>query len=184
MTREKKSPDAICRAGRNRWEKVSRPPRRDFWHRVTPSPFRRQVQVAASGTPLHPGGLPASQWTFWARRRSRLDYLIGIISSGLVCYLLARYLTSPVVRLRAATQRLAAGDLSARAGGLSARRRDEMAQLVRDFDTMAERLEATVNAQSPAAERHFPRVAVPAGPSQRRLRPGSPACRRGSPQRA
>jgi two-component system, OmpR family, sensor histidine kinase CpxA len=124
------------------------PPTRDFWQRVTPSPFRRQVQVAASGHrytlvaflppggPFGPGGVPG------------LTILIGIISSGLVCYLLARYLTSPVVRLRAATQRLAAGDLSARAGGLAARRRDEMAQLVRDFDTMAERLEATVNAQA------------------------------------
>jgi two-component system, OmpR family, sensor histidine kinase CpxA len=124
------------------------PPRRDFWQRVTPSPFRRQVQVAASGHrytlvaflppsgPFGPGGVPG------------LSILIGIISSGLVCYLLARYLTAPVVRLRAATQRLATGDLSARAGGLAARRRDEMAQLVRDFDTMAERLEATVNAQA------------------------------------
>ncbi len=124
------------------------PPRRDFWQRVTPSPFRRQVQVAASGHrytlvaflppggPFGPGGVPG------------LTILIGIISSGLVCYLLARYLTAPVVRLRAATQRLAAGDLSARAGGLAARRRDEMAQLVRDFDTMAERLEAAVHAQA------------------------------------
>lgn len=124
------------------------PPRRDFWQRVTPSPFRQQVQVAASGHrytlvaflppggPFGPGGVPG------------LSILIGIISSGLVCYLLARYLTAPVVRLRAATQRLAAGDLSARAGGLTARRRDEMAQLVRDFDTMAERLEAAVHAQA------------------------------------
>lgn len=124
------------------------PPRRDFWQRVTPSPFRRQVQVAASGHryilvaflppngPFGPSGVPG------------LSILIGIISSGLVCYLLARYLTAPVVRLRAATQRLAAGDLSARAGGRATRRRDEMAELVRDFDTMAERMEATVNAQS------------------------------------
>jgi two-component system sensor histidine kinase CpxA len=128
--------------------KGTAPPPRDFWQRVTPSPFRRQLQVAASGHrytlvaflppsgPFGPGGVPG------------LSILIGIISSGLICYLLARYLTAPVVRLRAATQRLAAGDLSARAGGLAARRRDEMAQLVRDFDTMAERLEATVNAQA------------------------------------
>jgi two-component system sensor histidine kinase CpxA len=128
--------------------KGTAPPPRDFWQRVTPSPFRRQVQVAASGHrytlvaflppngPFGPGGVPG------------LSILIGILSSGLICYLLARYLTAPVVRLRAATQRLAAGDLSARAGGLAARRRDEMAQLVRDFDTMAERLEATVNAQA------------------------------------
>jgi two-component system, OmpR family, sensor histidine kinase CpxA len=124
------------------------PPRRDFWQSVTPSPFRHQVTTASSGHrytlvaflppsgPFGPGGVPG------------LSILIGIISSGLVCYLLARYLTSPVVRLRAATRRLAAGDLTARAGGLTARRRDEMAQLVRDFDSMAERLEESVNAQA------------------------------------
>jgi two-component system sensor histidine kinase CpxA len=53
-----------------------------------------------------------------------------------------------VVRLRAATQRLAAGDLSARAGGGGLRRHDEMAELVRDFDGMAERLEMLMKAQS------------------------------------
>jgi two-component system, OmpR family, sensor histidine kinase CpxA len=76
-----------------------------------------------------------------------LGLLIGIISSGLVCYILARYLTSPVVRLRAATQQLAAGDLTARAGVPGSRRHDEMAQLTRDFDLMAERLQNLVNAQ-------------------------------------
>ena len=50
--------------------------------------------------------------------------LIAIISSGLVCYILARYLTSPIVQLRGATQKLASGDLTARAGmpGISAAR--------------------------------------------------------------
>lgn len=76
-----------------------------------------------------------------------LGLLIGIISSGLVCYILARYLTSPVARLRAATQQLAAGDLNARAGVPGSRRHDEMAQLTRDFDLMAERLQNLVTAQ-------------------------------------
>jgi two-component system sensor histidine kinase CpxA len=53
-----------------------------------------------------------------------------------------------VVRLRAATQRLAAGDLTARAGVSRTRGHDEIAELVRDFDAMAERLENLVNAQS------------------------------------
>ena len=77
-----------------------------------------------------------------------LGILIAIISSGLVCYILARYLTSPIVQLRAATQKLASGDLSARAGTPQSRRHDEMAELMRDFDRMAERLENLVNAQS------------------------------------
>jgi two-component system sensor histidine kinase CpxA len=73
---------------------------------------------------------------------------IAILSSGLVCFLLARSLTAPIVRLRAATQKLAQGELSARAGSPGVRRRDELAELMRDFDAMAERLEKLVNAQS------------------------------------
>lgn len=73
---------------------------------------------------------------------------IAIISSGVVCYLLAWLLTMPVVRLRAATRQLAAGDLTARAGAPNIRRRDEVAGLMRDFDAMAERLESLVTAQS------------------------------------
>jgi len=73
--------------------------------------------------------------------------LILVLSSGLVCYFLSWYLAKPIVRLRAATRQLAAGDLSARAGAPPSRR-DEVAGLMRDFDTMAERLEKLVNAQS------------------------------------
>lgn len=74
--------------------------------------------------------------------------IIAIISSGLVCYLLAWFLTMPIVRLRAATRQLAAGDLAARAGAPNVRSRDEVAGLMRDFDGMAERLENLVKAQS------------------------------------
>ena len=76
-----------------------------------------------------------------------IGLLIGIISSGLVCYILARYLTSPVQRLREAAQKLASGDLTARAGVAQSRRHDEMAGLVRDFDLMAERLQSLVDGQ-------------------------------------
>jgi two-component system sensor histidine kinase CpxA len=76
-----------------------------------------------------------------------MGLLIAVICSGIVCYFLARYLTSPVVRLRAATQQIAAGDLSARAGDPPSRRRDELAGLIRDFNAMAARLESLVTAQ-------------------------------------
>jgi two-component system, OmpR family, sensor histidine kinase CpxA len=77
-----------------------------------------------------------------------LGLTILVISSGLVCFLLARSLTTPVSRLRHATQRLAAGDLTARTGAPLSGRRDELAQLMRDFDRMAERIQALMEAQS------------------------------------
>lgn len=73
---------------------------------------------------------------------------IAIILSGLVCYLLSWSVTSPVIRLRKAAQSLAAGDLSARAGATASGRRDELTELMRDFDRMAERIEALVDSQS------------------------------------
>jgi two-component system, OmpR family, sensor histidine kinase CpxA len=82
-----------------------------------------------------PGGVPG------------LGILIAVLSSGLVCYFLASYLTSPILRLRKAAQKLAAGDLSARVGKFG-RSKDEVSQLVHDFDTMAEQIEKLVNAQS------------------------------------
>jgi two-component system, OmpR family, sensor histidine kinase CpxA len=75
-------------------------------------------------------------------------FLLAVLTSGMVCYLLARYMTSPVRRLRSATQKLAGGDLRARADEPSGHRHDEIAELVRDFNTMAGRLENLVGAQS------------------------------------
>ncbi|MFZ0797840.1 MAG: ATP-binding protein [Terriglobales bacterium] len=74
---------------------------------------------------------------------------IAVILSGLVCYLLAWSVTSPVTRLRQAVQDLAAGDLSARTGApASGGRRDDLTELMRDFDRMAERIESLVDSQS------------------------------------
>lgn len=66
---------------------------------------------------------------------------IFLAGAGLVCYALASYLTSPVRKLRLATNLLADGDLSARVGQKMGRRRDELADLGRDFDKMAERIQ-------------------------------------------
>ena len=77
-----------------------------------------------------------------------IGIVIAVISSGLVCYLLARSLTSPVTRLRQAAQSLAAGDLSARTGAPEGGPRGEMVELMRDFDRMAERLQTLVESQS------------------------------------
>src|SRR6267154_488687 len=77
-----------------------------------------------------------------------LGIAIAVITSGLMCYLLAWSMTAPVTRLRVAAQSLAAGDLSARTGAPATGRRDEMTELMRDFDRMAERIEGLVDSQS------------------------------------
>jgi signal transduction histidine kinase len=71
---------------------------------------------------------------------------IGLIGA-LFCYWLARYLTSPVAKLRAATQQLARGNLQTRVGPAIGKRQDELASLGADFDVMAEQIEALVNSQ-------------------------------------
>jgi two-component system, OmpR family, sensor histidine kinase CpxA len=70
----------------------------------------------------------------------------ALMVSGAICYLLTRYLTAPVLGLRAAARRLAGGDLTARAGDTTPRR-DEIGELVGDFNFMAERVEALVTSQ-------------------------------------
>jgi two-component system OmpR family sensor kinase len=59
---------------------------------------------------------------------------------------LAWYLTRPVRHLRAAARRLAEGSLDARVMPRIGARRDEIADLGRDFDHMADRLQALVGA--------------------------------------
>jgi signal transduction histidine kinase len=67
--------------------------------------------------------------------------------AGFVCFWLARYITAPVLHLRAATHRLAMGNLSARVGAATGHRTDELAELSRDFDHMAEQIESLISSQ-------------------------------------
>ena len=67
--------------------------------------------------------------------------------AGFVCFWLTRYITSPILHLRAATHRLATGNLSARVGAAAGNRADELAELSRDFDHMAEQIESLISSQ-------------------------------------
>jgi len=81
------------------------------------------------------------------RGRIALQWGVAALVSGLICYLLTRYLTTPVLKLRRASQQLAAGDLSTRAAAAIERRHDELGDLVRDFNAMASRIEELVSRQ-------------------------------------
>ncbi|MCW8128055.1 ATP-binding protein [Microbulbifer halophilus] len=73
--------------------------------------------------------------------------LLSMIASGGVCYWLARYLSRPLDQLRAATRRVAAGELDYRvAPGLHSRS-DELADLARDFDSMTAQLQESMAEQ-------------------------------------
>ena len=69
------------------------------------------------------------------------------LTAGILCFGLARYLTAPVLRLRDATHQFASGNLGVRVGPAVGKRRDELAELGRDFDVMAERIESLLTTQ-------------------------------------
>ncbi|MGB7068259.1 MAG: ATP-binding protein [Pyrinomonadaceae bacterium] len=76
-----------------------------------------------------------------------IRYAVLLVSSFILCWLLAKYLSSPIGKIRRATQKLAAGDLKTRVGDEVGNRRDELADLARDFDDMAERIESLITSQ-------------------------------------
>jgi two-component system sensor histidine kinase CpxA len=82
-----------------------------------------------------------------ARPRVWISLLATIIVSALICMTLTLYLTKPISRLREAAQRLARGDLTARATSGAIARGDELGELTRDFDLMAARIQSLMTAQ-------------------------------------
>jgi two-component system, OmpR family, sensor histidine kinase CpxA len=76
-----------------------------------------------------------------------INLIALLLAVSLICYLLARYLTAPIVKLRAGVRQLASGDVKARVGPELGRRSDELADLARDFDVMADRIETLISAQ-------------------------------------
>jgi len=72
------------------------------------------------------------------------EHLFVMGAGVLLCYWLAFYLTRPVRRLQRAVERFGHGDLSARSGSV---RQDELGELARTFDRMADRLETLLSAE-------------------------------------
>jgi two-component system, OmpR family, sensor histidine kinase CpxA len=115
---------------------------------------KRRVALAVSGpsgvtytviTGMPPGPPPPGFPAPWGMIGIRL--LVVLMVSGLICYLLARYLTGPILKLGMAARRLAAGDLSARVSPALGARNDELARLALDFDRMAERIGFLLSSQ-------------------------------------
>ncbi|MFL6254794.1 MAG: ATP-binding protein [Pyrinomonadaceae bacterium] len=89
---------------------------------------------------------------FWILSETAWLLLVRVLAvvtaAGVLCYLLARYIVTPVVKLREVTRQVTEGDLSARVGPRLGGRRDELAAMGHDFDEMAARIETLVGAQT------------------------------------
>ena len=101
---------------------------------------RKLAVVVALSRP--PGLLDLLEPRVLAPRVAVLMLALGMLAFGL-----AAHLTRPLEAVRQATHRLTNGDLATRVGQPVVGRRDEIGQLARDFDAMAERLQALVGAQ-------------------------------------
>lgn len=76
-----------------------------------------------------------------------IPMLFTILASLGSALLLAWYFSKPIKSLRAAFDAVASGDLDARVAPAMGKRRDELAELGRDFDRMADRLHKLVDGQ-------------------------------------
>jgi two-component system sensor histidine kinase CpxA len=76
-----------------------------------------------------------------------LRIVVALLVSGAVCYFLTLYLTAPILRLRSVAQQIAAGELGMRAEPRMELRRDELGDLVRDFNRMADKTEHLISSQ-------------------------------------
>jgi two-component system sensor histidine kinase CpxA len=72
---------------------------------------------------------------------------LSILAAGVISYLLALYLTSPVKKLKSVVQSFAEGNLDVRVAPQLGGRHDELADLGREFDHMAERIAALISSQ-------------------------------------
>ena len=146
--------------------------------------------LAARAYPLPSGervtlvvGLPRRAELTAARRFTLSDplRLLTILAvGGVLCFALARHLSRPLIRVAGAANALAEGRLETRVGRTVSNRRDEVGQLARDFDRMAERIEALVAGQrrmlgdaSHELRSPLARLAVAAGLARREAPPQS-----------
>jgi signal transduction histidine kinase len=75
------------------------------------------------------------------------DLLLFTVAGGIFCYLVIRYLTKPLNQLGEAAASIAEGRIETRVDPSLKDRGDEIADLARNFDRMAERIEALITGQ-------------------------------------
>lgn len=90
--------------------------------------------------------LPPANLPFWLESQW-VQLALALTISGIMSLVLTWSLVRPIEKLRQTVRSFAHGTLAARAGISVSRRSDEIGELGRDFDDMANRLEELVSAQ-------------------------------------
>lgn len=127
---------------------LGQPPAPATAYRVTLDDGSEYLVFAASAQPEPPG----RAWRARPPRRMGAGSPWLLVGAGLVASLafaagLAWYMARPVRLLRGAVRRVSNGDLETRVAPRLGARRDELAELARDFDAMTVRLQALIGAQ-------------------------------------
>src|SRR5580704_13919279 len=124
-------------------ELMTLPKPRSRWR--LPYPFGGRPPIIARQDATHQYRLflidQRRNWTFFFLQPQHL-WIIGLVV--LLCYAFAYHLTSPVRRLRAVVENFGHGDLSARS---ATNRKDELGQLARSFNLMADRIQTLLSAE-------------------------------------
>jgi len=94
--------------------------------------------------------IPRTELFRWQRTPFALitNVTMAMLLLALLSLLLSRYLTAPLQKLGLAAEELARGRFDARGLAGTARRRDEIGQLSRRFQSMADRVQSLLNSQT------------------------------------
>lgn len=115
---------------------------------ASPPPTQRAGPSQAGPAPAVDAPPPPMRPHRWHHRPPPMMPLVLGALGGLLCAaFLAWYFAKPLRSLRRAVAAVAGGDLAARVGDSIGGRRDELADLGRDFDHMAGRLQDLVDSQ-------------------------------------
>jgi two-component system sensor histidine kinase CpxA len=76
-----------------------------------------------------------------------IGWLMPALAGALLCLLLGHHIAAPIRTLQSVAGRIADGDLSVRASPAIGSRKDELADLARDFDRMADRIQSLLRKQ-------------------------------------
>lgn len=109
----------------------------------------KKIQLASGGnyTLMIDNQTSRDEWIFWRSLGIGARITIASLLSGIICFFLARYLTAPIQKLRTVTHRIASGHFNDPIDTGIAERKDEIGDLGRDFDSMAKRIEITLQSQ-------------------------------------